>query len=120
MQDYDAFIAEARAAFSHIGQRLTKGEAARRLNAEQGKRLMARNFVTSEVIECRALAGKTGAGPIIVEISHGIGFDRQRIIGLTVFHVLPESAGRDHAESSLADSIGEAVEILRQLNGGDE
>lgn len=120
MQDYHEFMSEAREAFSHIGQRITRQEAARRLSTEQGKRLMAPNFMTREMIECRTLAGKTGAGPCIVEISHGVGLGGDRCIGITVFHVLPESRARDHAESNLAHSISEAADMLRALDGGGE
>jgi hypothetical protein len=117
MQEYNDFMCELRGSISHIGQRLTKDEAARRLSTEQAKKLRAPCFMTSEFVECRALAGYD-KGPLVAEITHGIGMGGGRVIGLTVFHVLPEYADCDHDQSGLQCSIGEAVARLRELNGG--
>lgn len=118
MQEYGKFMRELRASVSHIGQRLSKSQACARLNVEQSKKLSAPCFMTSELVECRALAGY-GKGPLVAEITHGQGMTGERVIGLTVFHVLPEHADCDHEQSGLQCSIREAVARLRELNGGD-
>ena len=117
MQDYNEFMRDLRAAVSHIGQRITAQEAERRMTAGQIKHRRGQNFMTQERLEYRALAGN-GSGPIVVEISHGIFID-SRLIGITVYHSLPEFAARDHDESGCLHSTGEAAERLRELNGGD-
>lgn len=117
MIEYGESMRELRASVSHIGQRLTKDDACRRLNAQQSKKLRAPCFMTSEFVECRAMAGY-GKGPIVAEITHGQGMTGERVIGLTVFHVLPEHADCDHEQSGLQCSIGETVARLRELNGG--
>ena len=117
MQDYHEFMRELRAAASHIGQRLTAGQAERRMAAEQITHRRGQNFMTPEIVEYRALAGN-GNGPVVVEISHGVFLDC-RLIGITVYHSLPEFAARDHDESGCCHSVAEAGARLRELNGGD-
>lgn len=117
MQDYNEFIRKLRAAASHVGQRITAQEAERRMTAEQIRHRRGQNFMTQERLEYRALAGN-GNGPIVVEISHGVFID-SRLIGITVYHSLPEFAARDHDESGCCFSVSEAAARLRELNGGD-
>lgn len=117
MQDYNQFVRELRAAVSHIGARIQKHEMHGRLTRDQYKKLTAPCFMTSEYVECRALAGY-GNGPVIAEITHGVGMSGERVIGLTVFHVRAEYADCDHDQSGLQCSIGEAVARLRELNAG--
>lgn len=118
MQDYHEFMRELRLAASNIGVRLTKDEACRRLNAAQVKKLRAKNFMSSEFVECRALAGIGDSGPLVVEISHGTFLD-SRLIGLTVFHVLPGDEERDHDASGAVHSVSEMAARLRELNGSE-
>lgn len=117
MQDYHEFMRELRSAASHIGQRLTAQMAESRMSAGQIKRRRAQNFMTSEKVEYRAMAG-SGRGPLVVEISHGAFMD-SRVIGLTVFHTLPEHMGADHDESGAVHSVAEMAARLRELNGGE-
>ncbi len=117
-QEYREFMRELRDSVSHIGQRLSKSKACARLNAGQSKKLSTPCLITREFVECRALAGY-GKGPVVAEITHGQGMTGDRVIGLTVFHVLPEHADCDHEQSGLRCSIGEVVARLRELNGGD-
>lgn len=118
MQEYYQFMRELRAATSHIGQKLTKEQACNRLNGEQSKKLKAKNFMTSEYVECRALAGIDDSGPLIAEISHGAFLD-SRVIGITVFHVSPRDIERDHDLSGAVHSVDELRARLLELNGGE-
>lgn len=117
MQDYREFLTELRQAVSHIGARIQKHEAQASLSRDQYKKLTAPCFMTSEYVDCRALVGY-GKGPLIAEITHGVGMTGERVIGITVFHARAEYAELDHEQSGLQCSIGEAVARLRELNAG--
>jgi hypothetical protein len=70
------------------------------------------NFMTNEKFDYR-MCGE-GDALCIVEIAHGAFIDK-RLIGLTVFHV--KDPARDDDASGCFDSIPEAAERLRVLNG---
>ena len=120
MQDYHSFVRDLRQAIAGIGQRLpSSADVKPRLTMEQWKRFRGNNMMTDErVAYLNCAGGPEGFGPAVVEVSHG-AFLNNRIIGLTVFHQIAHNAEHDFDQSGCFHSIGEAVERLRQLDGGE-
>jgi len=116
MSNYYEFRRDTLRAINGIGQYITEHGARGRIPRESIKRFDGKNMMTDERLCCLALAGPTGEGRIIAEVSMGYFIDHH-IIGIAVFHCDPEHIDRDHDASVCCSTPYEAATALRQLNG---
>lgn len=121
--DFHAAQRQIIATGSHIGQRLTRAEARAMIPAATLSRFNARNIMAPEIIEYRHLAG-IGHGPLVAEVATGMGIpDRNgradRLVGVTVYHVLPHAVEADRDASECVFTAEALAERLHKLNGKD-
>ena len=116
MDDYNTLKREVLTGVKGIGQALTPAQARYRLSRDQVKRFDARNMMTDDVWQYRALAG----GSLVAEIAYG-RFLEKPIYGLTVYCVreLKDDAVEwDHSLSTLYHDIPSLFGRLAQLEAG--